>query len=266
MKAADELSYGIVWRYSVSPGTSVGEIHITVKTVRSLLRGLQALEAIAANQPIGLTALCSVTGDDKSALQRTLATLDEAGWIQRAATSPSQWELATKPVVMMSRVQHSSPVQARARDLLGQLRDATGETVHLALLDGATIVVADVAESPQVVRTALPIGQIHPPETSAAGRAIMSHMSPAQRAGRTGSPDKLLSAAEFDEIRQRGWAASAGAVLEGSNSVGAALLDHGGMPVGALVISSPATRLDAARTAELGELLATEIRKMTHHE
>ena len=207
-----------------------------------------------------------MTGDDKSALQRTLATLDEAGWIQRAATSSTQWELATKPVVMMSRVQHSSPVQSRARDLLVPLRDATGETVHLALVDGATIVVADVAESSQVVRTALPIGQIHPPETSAAGRAILSHLSPAERLQRTDSRDKLLSAAEYDEIRARGWASSAGAVLEGSNSVGAALLDHTGTPVGALVISSPATRLDAARTAELGELLAAEVRKMTHHE
>src|SRR5699024_1267845 len=214
------------------------------------------LEAIAAHQPIGLTALCSVTGDDKSALQRTLATLGEAGWIRRAATSSTQWELATKPVVMMSRAQHASPVQARARELLAPLRDATGETVHLALVDGATIVVADVAESPQVVRTALPIGQIHPPETSAAGRAILSHLSPAERLQRTDSRDKLLSAAEYDEIRERGWASSAGAVLEGSNSVGAALLDHTGTPVGALVISSPATRLDSARTAGLGELLA----------
>lgn len=207
-----------------------------------------------------------MTGDDKSALQRTLATLDEAGWIQRAATSSTQWELATKPVIMMSRVQHSSPVQARARDLLAPLRDATGETVHLALVDGAAIVVADVAESPQVVRTALPIGQIHPPETSAAGRAILSHLSHAERLTRTDSRDKLLSVAEYDEIRERGWASSVGAVLEGSNSVGAALLDHTGTPVGAVVISSPATRLDAARMAELGRLLATEVRKMTHHE
>ncbi|MEO9221489.1 MAG: IclR family transcriptional regulator [Mycobacteriaceae bacterium] len=243
----------------------VGGIHITVKTVRSLSRGLQALEAIAANQPIGLTALCAATGDDKSALQRTLATLHEAGWIQRAATSSPQWELATKPIVMLSRVRQTSSMQARARELLGPLRDTTGETVHLALLDGTTIVVADVAESTQVVRTALPIGQIHPPERSAAGRAIMSHLTLEERLARSNAPEKLLSAAEFDEIRERGWAASAGAVLEGSNSVGAAILDPSGSPVGALVISSPATRLPPEKCEKFGEVLVDAVNRLSPH-
>ncbi|KAA0918344.1 IclR family transcriptional regulator [Dietzia sp. ANT_WB102] len=240
-------------------------MHITVKTVRSLHRGLQALEAIAEHQPIGLTALCSATGDDKSALQRTLATLHEAGWIQRAATATPQWELATKPIVMLSRARQSSSVQARARELLGPLRDATGETVHLALLDGTTIVVADVAESTQVVRTALPIGQIHPPERSAAGRAIMSYLTPEERAAWSSAPENLLPAAEFEEIRARGWAASAGAVLEGSNSVGAAILDPSGSPVGALVISSPATRLPTEKCGEFGDVLVDAIRRLSPH-
>lgn len=204
-----------------------------------------------------------MTGEDKSALQRTLATLHASGWIQRADTYSPQWELATKPMVVLGRARQSSSVQARARDLLGPLRDATGETVHLALLDGHTIVVADVAESTQVVRTALRIGQIHPMETSAAGRAIMCHMTPEERAEKCSAPDTLLSAAEFDEIRERGWATSTGAVLVGSNSVGAAILDPSGSPVGALVISSPASRLPPERRAVLGEALVEAINRLS---
>lgn len=156
-------------------------------------------------------------------------------------------------------------MQARARELLGQVRDTTGETVHLALWENNSIVVADVVESTQVVRTALPIGQIHPPETSAAGRAIMSYYPPEERAARAGAPEKLLSAAEFEEIRERGWATSAGAVLAGSNSVGAAILDPSGSPVGALVISSPATRLPPEKCGALGEILVDAIRQISPH-
>ena len=220
------------------------------------------LEAIAEHQPVGLAALCTATGEDKSALQRTLATLHEAGWIHRVGATPPQWELATKPLVMLGRVRNSASIASRARELLGPLRDATGETVHLALLDGSTLVVADVAESPQVVRTALPIGQIHPPETSAAGRAIMSHLTPDQRLERAVSPQELLSPAEFDVIRQRGWAASTGAVLQGSNSVGAAVLDPDGSPVGAIVISAPATRLPENKCVELGSALVGAIARL----
>lgn len=223
------------------------------------------LEEIAAHQPIGLTALCTVTGEDKSALQRTLATLDESGWIQRATTSSPQWELAAKPIVMVSRVRQSSPPQIRARELLAPLRDETGETVHLALLVATTIVVADVAESTQLLRTAPPIGQIHPAETSAAGRVILSHLSSEERQAWTDSPNKLLAPAEYEAIRERGWASSVGAVLEGSNSVGAAIIGPDGAPVGALVLSSPATRLPPERCAEVGELLADATRRLSLH-
>ncbi|MEZ7236496.1 IclR family transcriptional regulator [Rhodococcus sp. GXMU-t2271] len=241
-------------------------MQITVKTIRSLARGLHILEAIAAHQPIGLTALSATTGEDKSALQRILATLHEAGWIQPAPTSSPQWELAAKPIVVAGRARQSSSLQGRARQLLGPLRDTTGETVHLALLDNTAIVVADVAESTQLVRTALPIGQIHPPETSSAGRAIFAHLTPTQRTAQAAAPEKLLTSAEYNEIRERGWASSAGAVLEGSNSVGAAILDSTGTPVGALVISAPATRLTPDKCAAFGEMLVAAVSELSQHQ
>lgn len=126
-------------------------------------------------------------------------------------------------------------------------------------MDGVTIVVADVAQGTHMVRTAVPVGQIHPPATSAAGRAILAHLRADRRAAIAGSPDALLAAAEFDAIRDRGWASSEGAVTEGSNSVGAAILDGEGAPVGAVVISGPATRLTADKCAEFGARLAAAV-------
>ncbi|ORI18797.1 IclR family transcriptional regulator [Rhodococcus sp. 1163] len=240
-------------------------MQITVKTIRSLTRGLEILEAIAAQQPIGLTALCTATGEDKSALQRTLATLHEAGWIQPAPGSSPQWELGAKPIVVSGRARQSSSLQGQARQLLGPLRDATRETVHLALLTNTNLVVADVAEGMQVVRTALPVGQLHPFETSSAGRAILAHLNPVQRMARAQNPEKLLTTAEYEQIRQRGWASSAGAVLEGSNSIGAAILDAAGTPMGAIVISGPASRLTPDRCEELGVALTETIHALSHH-
>ncbi|CAM3008242.1 IclR family transcriptional regulator [Prescottella defluvii] len=237
-------------------------IQIAVKTLGTLARGLRVVEAIAAHQPIGLTALCQVVGEDKSAMQRTLATLHDSGWIRPLADTPPRWELSTKPLVVAGRALNTSSLPARARPLLASIRDATGETAHLALLDGTTIVVVDVAEGRQMVRTALQVGAVHPPETSAAGRAILAHLTAAERADLADDPGALLAEAEYDRIRDRGWSLCEGAVQQGSTSIAAAVTDLSGRPLGALVVSGPDSRLIPEKYAEAGTLLRNAVAEL----
>lgn len=230
-------------------------IHISVKTSGTLARGLRVIEAIAAHQPIGLTDLSRLLEEDKSALQRTLATLHDTGWIRPVSDSPPRWQVSVKPLLVAGRALGSAPLPVRARTLLGSLRDATGETVHLALVDGTTIAVVDVAEGKQIVRTALQVGQTHPAETSAAGRAICAQLGPGARTTLAADPGALLPDAEYATIRRRGWSLCEGAVQPGSTSLAAAILDADGDPVAAVVVSGPETRLTADRYDEVGALL-----------
>lgn len=233
----------------------LGGCVIAVKTLGTLTRGLRIIEAIAARQPIGLTELSRITGEDKSALQRTLATLHNAGWIRPLSDSPPRWEVSITPLVVAGCALASSPLPVRARPLLGSLRDATGETAHLALKDGPTIAVVDIAEGKQVVRTALHVGQVHPPEASAAGRAIYAHFTPAARTALATKPEGLLAEEGYAEIRARGWSLCEGAVQPGSTSIAAAILNRTGDPLGAVVVSGPDTRLDSKRYTQLGALV-----------
>ncbi|GAB2631961.1 IclR family transcriptional regulator [Prescottella soli] len=243
-------------------------VHISVKTLGTLARGLRVIEAIAAHQPIGLTELSRVLDEDKSALQRTLATLHDAGWIRPLPDSPPRWEVSTKPLTVAGLALASSTLPTRARPLLGSLRDATSETAHLALVDESAIVVVDVAEGKQIVRTTLQIGQIHPPEASAAGRAICSRLSPEARTALAAHPEALLSDTEYAEIVTRGWSLCEGAVRPGSTSIAAAVLDSTGTPIGAVVVSGPDTRLTPNRYTEVGALArdaAAELRGGRQH-
>lgn len=246
----------------ITADQTLGEIQITVKTVLSLARGLRTLGTIAAHQPVGLTALAELMTEDKSALQRALATLHEEGWIQPSPGPTPRWELSAKPFILLGQAGASQSPQARVSKLIQPLRDATGETVHFSLFDGGAITVAEIVEGIHVVRTAMSIGHVHPADTSAAGRAILAHMSPAERNAATGDPRRLLTDEEYGAIRARGWAASAGAVLEGSNSLAAAILDHRGTPLGALVISGPASRLTAERCEEHAVALTAAVRSL----
>ena len=60
---------------------------MAVKPLQSLQRALSVIEAIAANQPIGVAALARLLGEDKSAVQRDLMTLADAGWIRAARSA-----------------------------------------------------------------------------------------------------------------------------------------------------------------------------------
>ena len=57
---------------------------MAVKALRSATRVLSVLEAVASLQPVGLAAVARHLDEDKSAVQRALATLAEDGWIRPA--------------------------------------------------------------------------------------------------------------------------------------------------------------------------------------
>ncbi|MDI9917532.1 IclR family transcriptional regulator [Rhodococcus sp. IEGM 1379] len=228
---------------------------ISVKTISGLTRGLHVIEAIAAHQPIGLTALARLLDIDKSAMQRTLATLHESQWIRPAGEAPPRWELSTRCVVVAGQVYNGSSLTARAQPVMTELRDATGESVHLAVAENKHMIVLGVVDGNQMVRTALKVGQVHAPETSASGRVIHAYLTQQERENGSSETHLLLSPEEYQEIRSRGWSVSAGAVQQGSTSLAAAILDVSGSPLGAVVISGPETRVTEDHFDRFGELL-----------
>lgn len=227
---------------------------MTVKTLGTLARGLRVLEAIAAHQPVGLTHLARLMDEDKSALQRTLATLHGEGWIRPLPDSVPRWEVSNKPLVVASAALVSSPLPVRARALVGTLRDATGETAYFTMLEGRAMVVVDVAEGAQVVRTALQVGRLLPLEGSAVGHVLFAHLDADERAVFAVAPAAGLDEDTYADIRTRGWSLSEGSVKQGTTSIAAAVLEGAGRPIGAVVVSGPDTRFTPERYAEIGGL------------
>jgi DNA-binding IclR family transcriptional regulator len=125
---------------------------MAVKRSSSAARVLSVFEHIAAEQPIGVSAIARALDADKSAVQRDLMTLADAGWIRVAAGLPAQWEL-TPHVLTFARPPHSTDsLRQRARPALERLRGETGETAYLTVPDGDRFVVLDALESQQMLR------------------------------------------------------------------------------------------------------------------
>ncbi|MBW8785521.1 MAG: IclR family transcriptional regulator [Novosphingobium sp.] len=228
---------------------------MAVKRSRSAGRMLVVFEAIASAQPIGVSALARRLDANKSAVQRDLMTLADAGWIRLAPGAAAQWELAPH-VLTLARPPHSSErLRQRARPLLEQLRAETGETAYLTMPDGDHFVVIDAAESFQMLRMVPPVGIVIPMEGSATARAILPHLGAQEQGRLLGGQATAALERELAAIRERGYAVNDGEIEPSAVAMAAAVLDRNGVPVGTLVLTGPGERLRGERRAELGAKL-----------
>jgi len=228
---------------------------MAVKRSSSAARMLTVFERIAALQPIGVSALSRELDADKSAVQRDLMTLADAGWIRPAVAGVGQWEL-TPHILTLARPPHSlDNLRQRARPVLELLRAETGETAYLTVPDGEQFVVVDALESHHMLRMVPPIGMVVPVEGSATAKAILPYLSQDEQVrllGRAVSPGQQE---EFAATRQRGYAVNDGEVAPSAVAMASPVFERQGVPEGALVLTGPGERLPPERRAELGERL-----------
>src|SRR5690606_15513328 len=104
-----------------------------------------------------------------------------------------------------------------ARPVMDRLRDATGETVQLARLDGIDNVYIALSESPSPMRLASRVGVRLPAHATGIGKALLSQLPPEEARSRLRGaelvrmtehtitdPERLLDA--IDGVRRDGYA------------------------------------------------------------
>lgn len=228
---------------------------MAVKRSSSATRMLKVFECTAALQPIGVSALARELEADKSAVQRDLMTLADAGWIRAAASGSGQWEL-TPHILTLARPPHSTDsLRQRARPVLEHLRAVTGETAYLTVPDGDRFIVLDALESQRMLRMVPPVGMVVQIEGTATARAILPYLPQAEQERLLGRAISSASRDEFAATRERGYAVNDGDIDPSAVAMASSIVDRQGAPIGAVVLTGPAERFPPERRAELGELL-----------
>lgn len=225
-----------------------------VKSLQSAVRVLAAFEAVAEHQPVGVSELARILEDDKSAIQRALVTLADAGWIERAGDRGA-WQVTQR---VLAIVQRRAGLRERARAMIVSLRDQTGETVALNVPENGQVVVLDVAESPHMVRTVAPVGRPVPAATAAA-QAILAYLDPDDLERQLGGAPDRTTRARLAEVRTRGWAIHAGEIAAGVRAVGAPVRDAYGRVIASISISGPVDRMPEDRVDEYGEMVVAAV-------
>jgi IclR family acetate operon transcriptional repressor len=231
----------------------------------SATTALQALEALAQQQPMGVSELARRLDITKPAAQRALQALADAQWIRRSEQQPGRWVLTVKVIEVASRMGSELGLRDLAAPLMRELVDATGEATHLSVLDGPDVVTIDQIDSTQPVRIYWPLGARSPAYAAASGKALLSAL-PAELLAAHLPPrlepmtqqtitdrDGLL--AELDRIRLRGYSIQRGEVRDDVASIAAPIVAPEDRPIAALSVFMPAHRFPADEGAAVGALV-----------
>ncbi|WP_234816196.1 IclR family transcriptional regulator [Mycolicibacterium agri] len=152
--------------------------------------------------------------------------------------------------------------------ILSELRDRSGESTGLALLDKDCRYVINNCSSKKSIVFHTEIGQTLPLYAGSGGKVLLAFSDPPPTVERL---KKLASGTitsraklekELELIRKRGWAYAQSEREDGLNSVGAPVLDAGGL-IGSMTIGGPAFRMGEDRAEELGLMVLDAARELS---
>jgi IclR family KDG regulon transcriptional repressor len=142
----------------------------------SVSKAFAILELLAnADSPKELVSICNALQMNKSTTYRFLATLKSLGYVVQDIES-NRYALGSKLVWLASRFLDAIDLRTIARPVLRQLREETGETVHLAILDHFEVVYIDKLDGRSAVRMASSVGNRVPVHSTGLGKVLFAFM------------------------------------------------------------------------------------------
>src|SRR5215469_9250452 len=237
--------------------------------IQSVDRALYLLETIAdAGGEATLTDLASRTGLNISTCHHLLATLIQRGF---ATKVPGRLYALGARIIYLGHACLQVDLPRRAQPYLEAINQATGETVHLAALQGDNVVTLSVREARHAVRVDTGrIGKMEAPHATSLGKAILAWLPEDEMRrilahGMKRFTDKTIT--EFPAlieslriVRRNGYALDREEFLPGVICVGAAIRDQVGTVIGAISASTPAMRADEAHVTLMREEVSAATR------
>jgi DNA-binding IclR family transcriptional regulator len=136
----------------------------------SVQRAIEILEYLAvAERPCDLSTISRDLQMNKSTLHRFLTTLTQEGYVAREGVT-RRYQLGARVAWLAAQFLIKIDVRQVSRPFLEDLAKASGETVHLAILDRHEIMYIDKIDSQQPVRMASFVGSRAPIHSTSVGR------------------------------------------------------------------------------------------------
>ncbi|MDM0015585.1 IclR family transcriptional regulator [Variovorax sp. J22P168] len=233
----------------------------------SFSKFMHVLQLVAdAEEPMSVGALMRASGYPRPTVHRIVAALISERMLAESAGGASL-ALGPRLIQLASRSWGRSELRVAAVDELKRLRDLTGETVHLAVPNGSSMVYIEKLESPSAVRMSSRIGTSVFLHSTAVGKAYLAALDdgtckallkdlPMPRHTEHTTVKAAALRAQILEAQARGWAMDNEENEPGIQCFGAAIRNAEGVPIAAISVSTLVFRQKAdAERAYVAPLL-----------
>jgi IclR family acetate operon transcriptional repressor len=228
------------------------------------------LEALAEEHR--LSEIARVTGLHTSTVHRILQELVGLGWARE--DEDREYALGSRLLALAGRASDDSDLARAGRPALRALCDRTGYTVHFGVRHGDEAVYVDKLDGRRAYRMRSRIGLSLPLHCTAIGKAILAALPDEevrQIAERTGlprrTPHTITSAGALQShlatARARGWALDDEENELHTRCMAAVVVDHRGLPIGAVSLSALVFDMDRERALRLAPLVVHTAREVS---
>lgn len=199
-------------------------------------------------EPLSIPEITQLSGYPRPTVYRTVAGLVAEGLLTESLRG-GKYQLGARLIQLASRSWGRSELRLASVQALKELRDLTGETVHLAVPNNTHMVYIEKLESPSAVRMASHIGSNVSMHSTSVGKAYLAALDAEERQALIATlefpqymPNTPSNAeqlhAQINEVIERGWAVDDEENEAGIYCYGAVILGQNKRPVAAISVST----------------------------
>lgn len=216
----------------------------------SLARGLEVLRMFNMETPtLSLVEIANKLGVNRTVPYRLLYTLQAVGYLEQLENT-KRYKLTPKVLELGFSYLNTLQLPEIARPYLEQLRDETGASSHLGILDGREVVYVARVSARGVTALNVNIGSRLPAHATAMGKCLLAYQPYDRLKIAVWGTDLmpytdqtktmvLELQEELDAIRRNGYAISNGEFESGIRSIAAPIFDQQGLVIAAINIAGP---------------------------
>jgi len=245
--------------------------------VQSVDRAVTILELLAGRGELGITELASLLGVHKSTAFRLASALERRGLLEQTR-GRGAYKLGFGLLRLAGAMSGQLELTQQSRPVCRRLADEVGETVNIAVLDGASAVNIDQVLGLSSITTYNWVGQRTPLHATSSGKVLLAYL-PAERleealaeglepsTARTVT-DRGALLEQLAKARADGYAYTVGELEPGLNAVAAPIQGAGGRVIAAVSASGPSFRLPEDRIPAVAARVcaaAAEISRLMGH-
>ena len=216
--------------------------------MQSLARGLAVIRTFDGDPvELSLAEVARRAEIPRAAARRFLRTLEQLGYVR--ATQGGRFRLTPRVLELGYGYLSSLSLPEIVQPHLDELSHRIGESVSVAVLDGADIVYVARAAARRIMSVRITIGTRLPAFVTSMGRVLLSG-TPFSDVSALIEPERLVAytarttvdpaelVTELDTVRDQGWAMVDGELEDGLRSLAVPLRGHDGSMVAALNVST----------------------------